>query len=58
MINKLLLAGDKFMPEIHLRQAGLLTVLANYLLKKIYEKFKEKRDSKGIYQNEIDKSYF
>ena len=58
MINKLLLAGDKFMPEIHLRQAGLLTVLTNYLLKKIYEKFKEKRDSKCIYQNEIDKSYF
>ena len=22
MINKLLLAGDKFMPEIHLRQPG------------------------------------
>ena len=34
IINKLLLAGDKFMLEIHLRQAGLLTVLAKYLLKK------------------------
>ena len=27
VINKLLLAGDKFMFEIHLRQPGLLTVL-------------------------------
>ena len=41
-INKLLLAGDKFMPEIHLRQlqfktnliskSALLTVLVDHLL--------------------------
>ena len=31
-INKLLLAGDKFMPEIHLRQPQLLTVLVDHLL--------------------------
>ena len=36
-INKLLLGGDKFMPEIHLRQ--LLTVLADHLLS-INEEFK------------------
>ena len=26
-INKFLLAGDKFMPEMHLKQPGLLIVL-------------------------------
>ena len=31
-INKLLLAGDKCMPEIHLRQPQLLTVLVDHLL--------------------------
>ena len=31
-INKLLLAGDKFMPEIHLGQPQLLTVLVDHLL--------------------------
>ena len=30
-INKLLLAGDKFIPEIHLR-LNLLTVLVDHLL--------------------------
>ena len=28
IINEFLLAGDKFMSEIHLRQLGLLTVSA------------------------------
>ena len=31
VINKLLLAGDKFMPEIHLRQLQLI-VLVDHLL--------------------------
>ena len=29
IINKFLLAGDKFMPEMHLRQLGLLIVLVD-----------------------------
>ena len=33
IVNKFLLAGDKFMPEMHLKQPGLLTVLADHLLK-------------------------
>ena len=33
IINKFLLAGDKFMLEMHLKQSGLLIVLANLLLK-------------------------
>ena len=27
IVNKFLLVGDTFMPEIHLKQPGLLTVL-------------------------------
>ena len=31
--NKFLLAGDKFMPEMHLEQLGCFIVLVNHLLK-------------------------
>ena len=45
IINEFLLAGDKFMSEIHLRQLGLLTVLVDYLLqrKKEYKDFKKQK---------------
>ena len=33
IVNKLLLAGDRFMPEMHLKQPGLLIVLGYHLLK-------------------------
>ena len=33
IINKFLLVGDKFMPEMHLRQPGLPTVLVDHLQK-------------------------
>ena len=36
IINKFLLAGDKFMPELHVKQPG---VLVDYLLN-ILKKFK------------------
>ena len=39
IVNKLLLAGDKFMPEMHLKQLGLLIVLVDHLLK-IKKEFK------------------
>ena len=32
-VNKLLLAGDRFMPEMHLRQPDLQLVLVDNLLK-------------------------
>ena len=32
VINKLLLAGDKFMPEMHLRQLDLFIALVDLLL--------------------------
>ena len=33
IINKFLLAGDKFMPEMHLGEPGLLIVLVDHLQK-------------------------
>ena len=33
IVNKFLLAGDKFMPEMHLKHPGLIIVLVEYLLK-------------------------
>ena len=32
IINKFLLAGDKFMPKFHLRQPGFAFVLLDHLL--------------------------
>ena len=60
IINKFLLAGDKFMPEIHLRQLNLHIVLVVHLLKnkKRIKKFKEIGNSRYMYQNELDKAYF
>ena len=60
IVNKFLLAGDKFMPEINLRQPGF-TYSACRLFTKNKEriqKFKETRDSRYIYQNELDKACF
>ena len=58
IINKFLLAGDKFMPEMHLRQLNLPTVLVDHLLKtkKKIQKFKETGDSRCVYRNELDKA--
>ena len=33
IVNKFLLAGDRYMPKMHLKQPGLLTVLVIHLLK-------------------------
>ena len=33
IVNKFLLAGDEFMPEIHLRQPGFIIVLVDHLQK-------------------------
>ena len=33
IVKKFLLAGDKFMPEMHLKNPDLLTVLVDHLLK-------------------------
>ena len=60
IVNKLLLAGDKFMPEMHLRQPGFPCNACGPFTKnkERIKKFKEIRDSRYIYQNELDKACF
>ena len=60
IINKFLLAGDKFMPELHLKQPGF-TYRADGLFTKPCEriqKFREIVNLKHIYRNELDKACF
>ena len=60
IVNKYLLAGDKFMPEMHLRQPGFTYSACGPFSKNNERtgKFKELRDSKYIYQNKLDKACF
>ena len=59
-INKLLLAGDTFMPEIHLRQPQFTYSACGPFTKhkQRIQKFKETGDTNYIYKNELDKAYF
>ena len=59
-MNKFLLVGDNFMPEIHLRQPRF-TYSASALFTKSKEriqKLKETGDSQCICQNKLDKACF
>ena len=60
VINKLLLAGDKFMPEIHLRQPQFTYSACGPVTKhgQRIQKFKETGDTNYIYMNELDKACF
>ena len=60
IVNKFLLAGDKLMPEINLRQPGFTYSACRPFTKnkERIKKFKEIRDSRYIYQNELDKACF
>ena len=60
VINKLLLAGDKFMPEIHLRQPQFIYSACGPFTKheQRVQKFKETGDTNYIYMNELDKACF
>ena len=60
ILKKLLLAGDKFTPEMHLRQRGF-TYSASGTFTRNKERiqiFKEIGDSRCINQNELDKTCF
>ena len=60
IVNKFLLAGDKFMPEMQLMQPGF-TYSARGPFTKNKEKiqrFKETGDTSYIYKNELDKACF
>ena len=60
IVSKFLLAGDKFMPEMHLKQPGF-----NYSAcgpctenKERIQTFKETGDKNYMYRNELDKACF
>ena len=60
VINKFLLAGDKFMPEIHFRQPQFTYSACGPFTKheQRIQKFKETGDTNYIYTNELDKACF
>ena len=57
IINKFSLAGDKFMPEMHLKQPQFTYSACGPFIKnkEKIQKFKEIGDSRYIYRNELDK---
>ena len=60
IVNKFLVAGDKFMPEIHLKQPGFTYRACGTFAKnkERIQKFKETGDTNYIYKNELDKACF
>ena len=60
VINKFSLVGDKFMPEMHLRQPGFTYSARGPFTKnnQRIQKFKQTGDSRYIYRNELDKACF
>ena len=60
IINKCLLAGDKFMPEMHLRQPQFVYSACGLFTrhKERIKEFKRAGDTRYIYRNELDKACF
>ena len=60
IVNKFLLVGDKFMPEMHLRQPQFVYSACGPFTKnkERIQKFKETGDTNYIYKNELDKACF
>ena len=60
IVNKFLLAGDKFMPDMHFKQPGLTYSACGPFTKnkERIQKFKETGDTSYIYKNELDKACF
>ena len=60
VVNKFLLADDKFIPEMHLKQSGFTYSTCGPFTKnkEIIQKFKETGDTSYIYKNELDKACF
>ena len=60
IVNKFLIAGDKFMSEMHLRQPGFTHSACGPFTKNIerIQRFKETGYSRYIYQNDLDKACF
>ena len=60
IINKFLLVGDKFMPEMHLKQPGFTYSACGPFTKnkERNEKFTQTENIDFIYSNKLDKAYF
>ena len=60
VISKFLLAGDKFMPEMHLRQPQFVYSACGPFTrhKERIKEFKRTGDTRHIYRNELDKACF
>ena len=60
IVNKFLLARDKFMPKMHFKQPGFIYSVCGPFTKNKdrIQKFKETGDTSYIYKNELDKACF
>ena len=60
IVNKFLLAGDKFMAEVHLKQPGFTNSACGPFTKNKgrIEKFMQTGNTDFIYRNELDKACF
>ena len=60
IVNKFLLAGNKSMPEMHLKQPGFTHSAYGPFTKnkERIQKLKETGDTSYIYKNELDKACF
>ena len=60
IVNTFLLAGHKFMPEMHLKEPGFTYSARGSFTKnkERIQKFKETGDKSYIYKNELDKACF
>ena len=60
IVNKFLLVGDKFMPEMHLKQPGFTYSACGLFSKneEKIEKFMQTRNTNFIYKSELDKACF
>ena len=60
IVNKCLLAGDKFMPEMHLRQPQFIYSTCGPFTRhrERIKKFKQTGDTRYIYRNDLDKACF
>ena len=60
IVNKFLFAGDKFMPEMHLKQPGFTySACAPFTKsKQRIQKFMQTGDTNYVYKNELDIAWF
>ena len=58
IVNKFLLAGDKFMPEMYLEQLGFTYSVCGPFTKnkERIEKFMQRGNTNFIYKNDLDKA--